>query len=91
MRSFGHKMHSFGHNLDRALNQKNSLTKVVHLYIVNKEMLSKDRKLHSLRNKTHSFRHNLNGTYIQRIFKVFQGFSWFFNVFQGFSRFFNGF
>ena len=45
--SFGHKRHSFGHNLDRDLNRKNSLTKVIQLYIVNKEMLSKDGKLHS--------------------------------------------
>ena len=61
MHSFGHKTHSFGHNLDRAQNQKKSLTKVVQLYIVIKEMLSEDQKLHSFGHKTHSFRHNLNG------------------------------
>jgi hypothetical protein len=31
MQSFGHKTHSFGHNLNHAPNQKNSLTKVVQL------------------------------------------------------------
>ena len=38
--SFGHKTHSFRHNLNRASNQKYSLIKVVQLFSATKEMLS---------------------------------------------------
>ena len=43
MHSFSHKTHSFRHNLNRASDQNNSLTKVVQLYSSIKEMLSETK------------------------------------------------
>ena len=51
MHSFSHKTHSFGNNLDRAQNQKKSLTKVVQLDKVKKEMLPEDEKMQSFGHK----------------------------------------